>query len=404
MLQSKLVRYIRELPAKKRERFRQFVSSPYFNQHQKTLEMLEYVIKQIERTNPKLERQEVFKHLFPREKYQEQKLHNVMSYLKRQYHRFLAIQYFEEQEFAESIYTLEAAFESNQFDLLKNRAKQLEKVMNGSQNKSSAYLFANYRLNFLLASYTGVFEDRYRSDNFQKMVDNLDQFYLVEKLQTTCHLTANMILINTKYNFHFLEELIDYIQNHWENYEENASIKLYFTILMSLRAEQNHVYYDQLKEMLANDVDQLSEKELGDLYTFSYNFCIQRINSGDNAYQRELFNLYNQGLKNGLLITNGLISEFDYKNITTLGCHLKEFDWTEQFIQEYKEKLPANKKENAYNYNLANLYYSKKMYNEASSTLLHVQFTDVKYQFKYHFPFIAHLLCIKRYRSLIVAY
>lgn len=401
MLQSKLVRYIKDLPAKKRERFRQFVSSPYFNQHQKTLEMLEYIIKQIERTNPKLDRQEVFKHLFPREKYQEQKLHNVMSYLKKQFHRFIAIQYFEEQDFAESVYTLEAAFESNQFDLLKNRAKQLEKVLDNSKNKGSAYLFAKYRLNFLMASYTGVFEDRYRSDNFQKMVDNLDQYYLVEKLQTTCHLTANMMLINTKYNFHFLEELIDYIRKHWDYYKENASIRLYFTVLMSLRAGQNHVYYEQLKEMLVNNVDELSEKEVGDLYTFAYNYCIQRINSGDDAYQRELFDLYNQGLKNGLLITNGLISEFDYKNITTLGCHLKEFDWTENFIQEYKEKLPANKKENAYNYNLANLYYSKKMYNEASSTLLHVQFTDVKYHLSTTFLLLRTYYALKDTEALL---
>ena len=149
MQQSKLVRYIRELPAKKRERFRQFVSSPYFNQHQKTTEMLEYIIKQIERSNPKLEREEVFKHLFPREKYQEQKLHNIMSYLKKQYHRFLAIQYFEEQDFSEPISTLEAAFESNQFDLLKNRAKQLEKMMQNHKNQGECLPFCQLSLELL---------------------------------------------------------------------------------------------------------------------------------------------------------------------------------------------------------------------------------------------------------------
>ena len=401
MHQSKLVRYIRELPAKKRERFRQFVSSPYFNQHQKTIEMLEYIIKQIERSNPKLDRQEVFKQLFPREKYQEQKLHNVMSYLKKQYHRFLAIQYFEEQDFSEAIYTLEAAFDSNQFDLLKNRAKQLEKTMRSHKNQGSAYLFANYRLNFLMAYYTGEFEDRYRSDNFQKMIDNLDQYYLVEKLQITCRLTANMILINTNYNFHFLEELLAYMHKHWDYYKQNPSIELYYTILMSLREEQNPVHYEKMKELLASKVDRFSASEVGDLYTFSYNYCIRRINTGDSAYQRELFNLYNQGLNNGLLLTNGLISEFDYKNITTLGCALKEFDWTEQFIQEYKERLPANKRENAYNYNLANLYYNKKMYNEASSTLLHVQFTDVKYHLSTTFLLLRTYYALKDTEALL---
>lgn len=379
MQHSKLVRYIRDLSAKKRERFRQFVCSTYFNQHQKTIDLLEYILKQIERSNPKLENEQVFKHLFPRQKYQEQKLHNIMSYLKKHYHRFLAFEHFEEQEFTEQVYTIEAAFESNQFDLLKNRAKQLGKKLGQHNKKGSDFLYANYRLNSLLASYTVEFEDRFHSGFYQKMIDNLDMYYLVEKLRTSCHLTANMMVINTKYNFHFLEELIEYMQKNWEYYQQNPSIELYLTILMSLREEQNPAHYETLKHLLTTKIDKYTSNEISDLYTFSYNYCIGRINNGFHDYQRELFELYNQGLKNNLLVTNGIISEFDFKNITTLGCHLQEFAWTERFLEEYKDKLPVNKRENAYNFNLANLYYAKKMYNEASRALLHVQFTDVKY-------------------------
>jgi tetratricopeptide (TPR) repeat protein len=154
---------------------------------------------------------------------------------------------------------------------------------------------------------------------------------------------------------------------------------MYYTALMSMLDEQNPEHYQHMKRMLAKNMKSFSETEGRDLYSFSYNYCIRMINAGQRDYQVELFQLYKQGLKQDLLLDKSLISEWDYKNIATLGARLKEFSWTEHFLQEYQEKLPIHRQENAYNYNLGNLYYNKGLYEEALSALLLVQFTDVKY-------------------------
>ena len=148
---------------------------------------------------------------------------------------------------------------------------------------------------------------------------------------------------------------------------------------MSMLEDKEPAHYQRLKKMVTNQIHCFPPEEQSDLYLFSYNYCISRINIGQEEYQQELFQLYKQGLKSELLLNNGLLNEWDYKNITTLGCALREYEWTETFIQDYREKLPANQRENAYNYNLANLYHSKRMYNEAIQHLLLVRFTDVKY-------------------------
>lgn len=395
MQESRLVKHIEALPSRERERFRLFVESPYFNKHKNTVKLLDIILKGISSKRRKIGKEYVFSQLFPGQDFEEQQLHNVMSYLKKLYFRFLSIKYIEEQNFVEPLFTLESAYENNQFDLLKNRGKQVEKNLAKIPYQNNEYFYTNYRLNYLLGYYAAQYEDRTKSALFQKMLNSLDRFYIIEKLRNSCHLTANMIMLNTNYDFHFLNELLQYLQEHMDDFESDLSIVMYYTILMSLREDDNPNHYKKLIDILTNDVNRLSSEEQGDLYSFANNYCIRQINSGDSNYQRELFQLYEQGLKTGLILDNGILSEWNYKNITSLACSLKEFEWAEDFIQTYKDKLNAPRRENAYNYNLAHLYYNKKMYSEALSVLLLVQFTDVKYHLNTTFLLLRTYFALK---------
>jgi tetratricopeptide (TPR) repeat protein len=148
---------------------------------------------------------------------------------------------------------------------------------------------------------------------------------------------------------------------------------------LSLRDYINEEHYQYLKQLLNNHLDWFNEEEQSDLFTFAYNYCILRINQGHSSYQEELFHLYEQGIDTSLVFQHGVITEWNYKNIATLGAKLKKFKWTEDFITKYKEYLPKHHQENVYNYNLAYLYYSKGNYEKVLDHLLHVQYTDVKY-------------------------
>lgn len=401
MENSRLVRYIRELTPKQREKFRQLVVSPYFNQHQKTIELLDILLKEIDRAKPALSKKQVFKALFSRRPYDEQQLHNIMSYLKKLYHKFLAYSYFEERTFQEEVMTLEAAYEGNQFDLLKNRGKQLEKQLSRHAYQDSDYYLADYRLHNLVGYYGAQYEDRSKSSVFQRMLDSLDRYFIIEKLRNSCHLTANMIIQNTHFDFRFLDELLLHIEENWSIYESDKAVILYYTILMNVRNEYEPDHYHRMKRMLEEDLEALGPVQRRDLYAFANNHCIRQINLGQDAYRWELFQLYKQGLRTGLILDNGLLSEWNYKNITALGCHLKEFEWTENFIQTYKAKLPAHRRENAYNYNLAHLYYNKKQYNEALSVLLLVQFTDVKYHLNTSFLLLRTYFALRDTEALL---
>ena len=94
MSESRVVNYIKGLPPKQRERFKSFVFSPYFNQHEKTKDLLCAILKYINRKKYKdeVDRKVLFKEVFPDEvKFDEQRLFNVMSYLKKLYQKFIGL-------------------------------------------------------------------------------------------------------------------------------------------------------------------------------------------------------------------------------------------------------------------------------------------------------------------------
>jgi hypothetical protein len=391
MEQSKIVRYIQSLSRKEQEKFHQYVISPCFNQHAKTIQLLECILHK-----PRLleDRKKLFGHLHPGELFEEQRLHNLFSSLKKLYVKFLSYQQLEANEPMQQLFALEQLSYMGNEELLLNRSQQLEKLLNNKPTRNIQDSFVGYRLNYLLSNTGEEDLDEETIGQQKRMIGYLNHFFLAEQLKLSCSLMAYTMVSNSEYDFSFLEFTLGYIHQHPELLEQNRLIHLYYNILMSQRDGDNPLYYLNLKMLLADQLKGFEQEERANLYAAAYNFCIAKINKGENEYRLELFEWYKEGLKYNLLLTNDTISEWQYKNITTLGCVLKEFNWTEQFIEEYRDKLPEDKRENAYNYNLANLYFHKNMFNEVKDALKDVQFTDPKYYIN------ANLLLLRSYYAL----
>ena len=164
-----------------------------------------------------------------------------------------------------------------------------------------------------------------------------------------------------------------------ERYQDAPTIVAYYTVIKMLDDIENPEHYTKLKNLLSDHEKEYTKANLNELYNFASNYCVSRVNRGDKNFQKELFNIYQRSVKNKTVLSNGRIAGWDYKNIATLGCHLKEFNWTYHFIEDHKDKLIESHKVNAYNYSLAFYYASKRDFDKASDLLLEVQFTELQY-------------------------
>ncbi len=382
MIDSRLVKHINEMDSWEKDRFRLFVSSPYFNRHKPTIQLLDLILKGVKKEGGRdLERERIYRRIFGKqEEYREQPLFDLMSSLMKLLHQFLAQEKLERLPFTSETLTLRMAEEHKRFDLMRNRAKRLGRQLEEYTFRDADYQFADYVRQQGLGYYEGQYGDRSKSKNLQLMLERLDNFYLVEKLKHCAHLTANMLLANTKYDFSFLDDVLAYVSGELEGkLAGEHSILAYYYILQSMRTPDEPLYYEHMTYYLSEGFHLISPRERKDVYLFAGNYCIQNIHAQKTEYLRELWELYRRGETTELIYDQGQISEWDYKNAVTMGCTSKEYDWVLRFLEENRERLPEKKQLNAYSLSRAIYHYSRKEYDEAGDHLRNVEDSDVAY-------------------------
>lgn len=369
------------MDGRERERLRQFVSSPYFNQHTRTEKILAIILDELDAKRPLLSKERVFKKIFGKEAFREQPLSDLMSSLMKLINRFMAVEQLEQEPFVGEVLTLRRAEAENRFGVLKNRGKRLKRILEKYPHQGSDYHWADFKLHSIFGYYRNAYEDRSDAAPLQRMLYSLDRYYAVEKLKHACHLTANSMLMNTSFDFGFLDAVLEYINSPTgqEAMANDKSIDCYYHILMSLRQPEEFAHYEKMRYYLNDSFESFPLNEQQDIFTFANNYCIARINTGDKSFVRELFELYRRGLSSGVIFDNGILSEWNYKNIVTLGCNFEEYEWTEAFIEKNYSRLPEKQRDNAYALNKAQFFYSRGLFKEAGELLHQVEDSDVKY-------------------------
>lgn len=370
------------MDGRERERFRQFVNSPYFNQHEPSKKLLDIMFDSFEFGHPNLDKKRLHRKLFGKDvAFQEQRIADIMSGLMKLLSRFLAVEQLDEEPFLGEVLTLKRAEARGRYDLFKSREKRMRRIIERQDYRDRHLLQANYQRQATYVYYYANHENRGDAAGMQQMLDDLDRYYLAEKLRHACHLTANTLLLNTSFDFGILSEMIEALLSSrgQELFGNEPSIQCYYHILMSMQDGENPEHYQKMRYFLNEELHRFSETEQQELYLFANNYCILRIRKGDSKFPREYFDLVRRGIDTGLVYRKGQISEWNYKNFVTLGSKLGEYEWTEDFLESHYERLPEDRRDNAYALNKAQYLYSRGRYDEAGDMLLQVTDSDVKY-------------------------
>ena len=219
---------------------------------------------------------------------------------------------------------------------------------------------------------------REEKSNIGETVEYLDRFYLARKLQLCCEIFNVRNVLSVEYKVFLLDEILSHLKN--KSYEDTPVIRIYYQVLMTLLESENENHFHNLRRLLEIHAGKFSLKELREMYQYVLNYCIKKINLGEIAWQKTLFEIYKITIENKALMAEGHLSHWDYKNIVTISLRLKEYDWANHFIHHYKKELLPAERENAFTYNLANLHFNTGEYSKAMKLLQKVEFTDVYYQ------------------------
>ncbi len=155
---------------------------------------------------------------------------------------------------------------------------------------------------------------------------------------------------------------------------------VYYQIYLLYTELENEDHYHKLIELLDKYSIYFPEEAVKDeLYMSAQNYCIRKINQGNQRFQKELFFLYQTLLKKEIIVANGVLSPWYFRNIVVVALRLGEYAWTEDFIIKFQDFLEEDFRRNTVTYNLAQLYFYQKKYGKVIEQLRNVEYEDVTY-------------------------
>ncbi len=376
MQNSKLVELLRSLPKRKLSRFHDFIQSPYFNKNTDIILFYEFIEKHSPTFSHKnLNKEIVFKKVKTSKPLSERSLAYLMNNLLNLLEQFLSIEELNGDPVKIQMYLLN---EYHKIQLPKHYKSTLEKskkLISENQHKDAKFYSEQFALSQIEYENSNVFRNLY-SEKLQKAADDLDIYYLVEKLRYCCEMQNRENVLNVKYELKLGSHLVDWANEH--GYAEIPTISVYLNILLLIQEDQNYDHFIKVKKLIKKHRELFNQGESLQLYTSVLNYCTRQINRyNDEQYFLEYLEINKVLLKNNLLFDHGILSPWKYSNLVNVGLKTKQIEWTKSFIEQYKDKLPEEYIENMYSYNLGLFYYYQKKYSKAQSLAFQTESKDI---------------------------
>lgn len=372
------------------KRFREFLHSPYFNKESELTALFDLIrfrqgspAWQIDRHLPEItpitieSRKDLHLHLFPERPFDDTNIRRMLSVLQKHLLHFWANESLKANPLRTALIQLPVIRQKEledlyQYEFQKAHQTALQSHVHDSFDLLNLHLLATEYQQFIEAR-----KDRSASNTIEPAIQTLDTFYFAHKLRHLCAALNQNAILHTRIQTGLETELIDHLKA--SSLPQTPAIQVYFAIYHMLSHPEQENFYTQVTEQLSKYAPQFTASEAREMYAYAQNYCIQRINEGKPEYLSRLFQLYQSLLDREIILEKGQISPWDFKNIVTVALRLDAHQWAEQFIQQFSPKIEIRFRENAHNYNMARLAYSRGYYSSVLRLLNMVDYDDIFY-------------------------
>lgn len=374
----KLIILLSSFSNSERFHFRKFIRSPYYNEDQGLVELYRVLEHRILKRQEEFVYETIWKDLYPSKKLNKNKLRLKMSYLLKLGEQFLVIHPLSGKDVE---YEIKLAEVLSQRKLYKHYATSERKLNERFlDNHTGLHEHAKYNFQYQTVKYNHIrnLEERSGNNNLSSLHESLDVYYIREKLRYYCASLNFQSVRNVHIDIGWSQLVVDGLVA--SEYLKVRSIQTYYHAYLALNFKEEETFFNQLRKTVRNNFSEFGFDEIFTLYTLLQNICIQQVNAGKSDYLNKLVEVYNDIIQVKLFSEDNKITPWFYKNIITAGLLSSKFDWVNKFIENYSQLLPEIERVNAHTYNLANLHFYKKEYNETITILSKVTFDDVVYE------------------------
>jgi hypothetical protein len=377
MEHSKLSDLAASFSSKEWKLFLDFVRSPYHNRNEAATLLCEW-LQQRSGTQQSLDKKAAFAVLWPDVPYRDAQMNHVMSALLKLGEQFVGQRQMEGDGFMLDYFSLKALAERGLDKHYHYLFDKKQAARRDTPFRGTRYYLEQYWLDNL----EGMRRSQQGSNEFnpyvQHTADHLDAFYLAEKLRCTCFMLTSKRLLSLPYQIRLADEISLWLR-HNPTALQAPAVQAYYWVFLMLTESEAEAEFRQLRDAFPDLENRLSQSEMEEIYQYAINYCNLQIIQSQRQYLSEALDLYVRGIESGVMLKHGRLSPWHFKNVIKLALRLEKFEWTEQFIHRSTPLLPPDFRDDAFHYNLAELYYYTQRNDQALIHLNRVEFSDLSY-------------------------
>lgn len=372
MHDTKLIKTLRTLNRKELSELLRFSQSGFVTIAEKGQELLELILScPPSFTSPRLKKENLFNKLFGRENYNDSRMRLLQSDVLKAVNQFISTKTLLTLSYEPEMLQLEHFIKSENNDYTLKRIDEFNRKVMAMPHRNEHYFYLRFRVEQIKSNY---FAKRSRDYALEELFNNLEAFYFLNKLKMMCVRISNNFIYRNERDHSFLATVRDSLEH--KTFPDNPVILGYSYSVLLLTGEEDPLLFRKLYDLF-----QLHERELGphELNTFSKileNHCIRQINSGSESYYELLYPLLERRLMDSDEIASG-----EVKTFITLCLRMGKAETAQRFIQDKKASvIPAEIREDAYNYSMALLQFYRQQYEQVLELLQQVEYLNVFYK------------------------
>lgn len=374
MGKSKIATILTTFSVTEMQHFRDFVASPYFNKKEELVRLLDLLAEDGADDRSK---KTLYQGLFPKKPYDDKHFRYLTSDLSKLAERFMVLRRLDDDPLRAEFDLLDAYLNRGLDKYYLQVRKKIRQQLEKADFHDGSYFLHQLRLADIDERRFGEKLQRRFDLSIQYASNYLDCYYFTKKLKYSCDMLDRQALLQGEYQLNLSPGLIDHLKKN-EFFQQDL-IALYHTVLIALQEEDKEAHFSRLKALLISHSEQIAPAELKEFYFYGINYCARKIRQGKEKYVTEALDLYMDGIDQGILIEKNHLTPWTFTNIVKLALRLKRYAWIETFIHRYADMLPAEFRQNALHYNLAELFYYTQDYDQALDHLNKVKWSDLNF-------------------------
>lgn len=376
MLNSSLIEILKTFSKGETGEFGDMVSSPYYNKKSAVTKFWKELYKYAPDFNSaKLNREEIYKKVFPGKEFNYGTMKNLVHDLTRLAEKFIEIRNYIKKPTEQNLNLLEGFLERGLNNYFEKNVKSLEVKLENKKG-TRGYHQSRYLIEQLKQTWLIQQDKHYLTrDYIESANDFLTMGYFIDIFDNNYNsLYMRNELSGADQNF-FIEKVLEFFHN--KPVVTDYHVKIYYNAFM-LVLDGSPEYYYRLRELFEQNIDRFSEVQKYNFCIALTNFCTIKNKEGLSEFSKSKYEIYRYMIDNRIFGIDSVknIDGAFYNNVSAAAVEAGEFEWAFNFIEKFKDLIEEEVRENYYFHAMIEYNIKKKNFTEALKYLSRIKHTN----------------------------